>query len=488
LINQLLTFKKIDSETLTLWLEKDNFNETVHKIVTLFSLYAREKEIRIDVLEESSYFFWFDRDKLEKILSNLLSNAIKHSFPEGRIELIVKKITQAQAGALYKPSIDLRATDYIEISVIDNGAGIDKSDWDTIFDRYKQVGSEGKLKPDYSSTGIGLNFTKSLVELHKGKIRMESEMGKATTFAFILPYDSSVYEQRDFSNSTATGDFTVESKAFSVEGEQGSAEAMSRQSDFTKTVLIVEDDPQLNNFLANSLKDIYKVLTAHEGETGLKIVKQQLPDLVISDIMMPKMDGHELTKSIKGNRDICHIPVILLTAKVETSDQIEGLQSGADLYIPKPFNLEYLLAAIDSQLKNRKRIQEMFLNGTMSNLSTMEINQLDLNFLSRLNLILEKELSNTNLEISLIARNLGMSRSGFYRKFIGLTSLSPIAYIRRYRINKSIELMAVGKYSLIEISEMCGFNTQSYFSTAFKQEKNMTPSEYMNFNSQSKIQ
>lgn len=479
LINQLLTFKKIESETLTLWLEKDNFNETIHKIVTLFSLYAREKEIRIDVLEESTYLFWFDHDKLEKILSNLLSNAIKHSLPGGRIELIVKKITQAQANSLYGPIIDQLGIDYIEISVVDNGAGIEKREWDTIFDRYKQVGSGGKLKPDYSGTGIGLNFTKSLVDLHKGKIRMESEMGKATTFAFILPYDCYVYEKRDFSNSTDTGDYTIKSEQVTVEGEPGSQNKMIFQSDFTKTVLIVEDDPQLNNFLFNSLKDIYKVLTAHEGETGLKIVKQQLPDIVISDIMMPKMDGYELTKSIKGNRDICHIPVILLTAKVETGDQIEGLQSGADLYIPKPFNLDYLLAAIDSQLKNRKRIQEMFFNGMMSNLSKLEINQMDLNFLSKLNSILEKELSNTNLEISLIARNLGMSRSGFYRKFIGLTSLSPIAYIRRFRINKSIELMAVGKYSLIEISEMCGFNSQSYFSTAFRQEQNISPSQYI---------
>lgn len=479
LINQLLTFKKIESESLTLWLEKDNFNEAIHKIVTLFSLYAREKEIRIDVLEENSYIFWYDHDKLEKILSNLLSNAIKHSLPGGRIELIVKKILQVQARSWYGPNFSQPGTDYIEISVVDNGAGIEKKEFDTIFDRYKQVESEGRQKPDYSGTGIGLNFTKSLVELHKGKIRMESEMGKGTTFAFILPEDSSVYEPKDFSNSSKNDDSIKKIELAPVNSEDNSSHELVINRDFEKTLLIVEDDPQLNSFLVNSLKDYYKIASAHDGVTGLKMVRQHLPDIVISDIVMPKMDGFELTKSIKENKELCHIPVILLTAKSEIFSQIEGLQSGADFYISKPFNLSYLLSAIDSLLKNRKRIQEMFFNGMMPNLNKLEINQLDLNFLSKLNLIIEKELANVNLDISFIAQNLGMSRSSFYRKFIGLTSISPIAYIRKFRINKSIELMAVGKYSLNDISELCGFNSQSYFSTAFRHEQNATPSEYI---------
>jgi len=199
------------------------------------------------------------------------------------------------------------------------------------------------------------------------------------------------------------------------------------------------------------------------------------------------MDGYELTKSIKENKELCHIPLILLTAKGEDSSKIAGMLSGADIYIAKPFNLNFLLAAIDSQLKNRIRIQEMFLKGMMPNLNKLEINQLDLNFLTRLNALIEKELSNTDLDISMLAQSLNMGRSSFYRKFLSLTSLSPIAYIRKYRINKSIELMAKGNYSLSEISDLTGFSSQSYFSTAFKQEKNVTPSEYMSSNSQSRV-
>jgi len=210
------------------------------------------------------------------------------------------------------------------------------------------------------------------------------------------------------------------------------------------------------------------------------MVKQFHPDLVISDIMMPKKDGYELTVLIKENRELCHIPVILLTAKTEISSHIEGMNSGADLYIPKPFNVDFLLAAIESQLKNRKRIQDIFMQGLMPKLESSEINQLDIQFLSKLNIFLEKELSNPNLDIMLMAQSMNLSRSVFYRKFMSLTKISPITYIKKYRINKSVELMNTGKYSLSEIGEMTGFGSPSYFSTAFKQEKGVSPRDFVN--------
>ena len=172
--------------------------------------------------------------------------------------------------------------------------------------------------------------------------------------------------------------------------------------------------------------------------------------------------------------------MILLTAKTETSSQIDGMQSGADLYITKPFNIDFLLAAIDSQLKNRKRIHDIFLNGQMPKLDRSEINQLDIHFLSKLNAFLETEISNPELDILLLAKTMNMSRSAFYRKFMGLTKLSPITYLKKHRINKSIELMYLDKYSHIEISEMTGFGSPSYFSRAFKQEKGMSPREFLN--------
>lgn len=480
LINQLLTYKKIESETLFLWLENLNVNEAIQKTVELFNLYAKEKDIRIDFLENNSFTFYFDYDKLEKILSNLLSNAIKHTKKGGRIEVILMKISTENARMLYDSDHALQSPEYIEISVSDMGAGIEEKDWSSIFERYKQVGSEGRMRPDYSGTGIGLNFTKTLVEMNKGAIRMESKPGLGSVFTFILPYDSSVYEPKDFADPGISSVNKSEAQNAVMVQETAVSKDLAIAPDFEKTVLVIEDDPQLNKFLLNSLKDYYKTIVAYEGDAGLKMVKQEYPDIVVSDVMMPGKDGYELTKCIKGSRDICHIPVILLTAKGETASQIEGMHAGADLYITKPFSIDYLLAAIDNQLRNRSRIHDIFLMGHMPALDKTVINHLDIQFISKLNAFLEKEMSNPELDILLLAQHMNMSKSGFYRKFMGLTKISPIAYIKKYRINKSIELMNLGKYTHMEISEMTGFGSASYFSTTFKQEKGMSPREYLN--------
>lgn len=479
LINQLLTYKKIESETLTLWLENINLNDEVHKIVELFTIYARDKEINIDIIENDNFMFWFDCDKFEKILSNLLSNAIKHTGKGGRIEVIVRKIQLDSANPPYKSILLNPKSEYIEICVRDNGEGIDKKEWNTIFDRYKQIETDGRQRPDYSGTGIGLNFTKSLIELHKGDIQLISDLGKGSTFSFILPLDSSVFGEKDFAVSKIIDKEPEMPTNIVVDDESVGLNQLEMQSNIEKTVLIVEDDPQLNMFLVNSLKSFYKTMAVHDGETGLKIVKQYLPDLVISDVMMPKMDGFQLTKSIKEDGELCHIPVILLTSKTETVSQIDGMQAGADMYITKPFYIDFLLAAIDSQLKNRKRIHNIFMNGKMPKFDRSEMNHLDIQFLSKLNALLEKELSNPDLDILLLAKNMNMSRSAFYRKFMGLTKLSPITYLKKYRIVKAIELLNQNKYTLIEISEMTGFGSPSYFSRAFKQEKGISPREFV---------
>ena len=251
-------------------------------------------------------------------------------------------------------------------------------------------------------------------------------------------------------------------------------------ADLNKVVIIAEDDPQLNSFLKNTLRQYYTVFSAFNGEEVLDLLKKKQPDIIISDIMMSRMNGLELTRYLKNSTEFSHIPLILLTSKTEVQDQIEGIKSGAEHYIAKPFNMDYLLSVVDSQLKNRERIQKIFLNGLMPKFEKSEGNPLDIKFLAKLNEILESELINPDLDISLIAKKMNMSRSSFYRKFINLTKLSPIAYIKKYRINKSIALMNSGIHNIQEISDLAGFGSSSYFSTAFKQEKNMTPSDYIN--------
>ncbi len=478
LVNQLLAYKKLEGEELSLWIQEGNVNDAIRQNIELFQVYAKEKEISIDFQEDDNYDFCFDKDKLEKVLNNLLSNAIKHSPPGGNIGLVVSRIPLDQFRLDYKDEPEKIAREYIEISVTDHGTGIQEKDWDTIFDRYKQIETYGKLLPDYSGTGIGLNFTKSLVEMHKGKIRMESKPGKFTIFSFALPFDRSVYNPKDFA-VVSSGKEQMNPDSRIEQSELEMDVKLDITPDFEKTILIVEDDPQLNIFIASEVKKYYSLLTAADGEKGLQLVRQKCPDLVISDIMMPKMDGYELTKALKESNEFCHIPVILLTAKTEIFSQIEGMHSGAELYIPKPFNIYFLLSAIDSQLKNRKRIHEIFLSGRMPNLERAEINQRDIAFLSKLNTILEKELANPDLDIQFLAKSMNLSRSVFYRKFLSLTKLSPISYITKFRINNSVELIKTEKYSITEISELTGFSSPSYFSRAFKQEKGISPRDYV---------
>jgi len=477
LINQLLAFKRLESDTLTLWLENECINVVLQKIIRPYVLFAKEKNIKIEFLEENDYILYVDFDKLEKILGNLLSNAIKHTREGGLIQIAVCKVTAVSVKNLY-PNFRVKSTNaqtnFIEIKVTDNGSGIEEQYWDSIFDRYQTIDKGGKQKPDYSNSGIGLNFTKSLVELHKGSIRVKSKIEEGATFAFILPFEPEIYEEKDF----AVVKENVLIQEYNAGTTKNNPNAIAQ--DFEKSILIAEDDPDLNHFLSSTLKEYYKVYSCFNGKDAFDLMKNEMPDVILADVMMPEMDGLELTRKIKNDAEYSHIPLILLTAKSEISNQIEGLQIGADVYLPKPFNMDYLLVVIENQLKNRKRIHDLFLNGLMPNLNRSEINQLDMKFLARFNNILEKELTNTDLDISFLAKSLGMSRSSFYRKFMSLTSLSPISYIRKYRINKSIELMNSGNYSLREISDLIGFGSYTYFCTAFKQEQNTSPSEFIN--------
>jgi signal transduction histidine kinase/ligand-binding sensor domain-containing protein/DNA-binding response OmpR family regulator len=477
LVNQLLAFKKLESDKLTLWLELGCINEALQKIVYPFILFAKAKNIRIELEENDIYQLYFDFDKLEKIMSNLLSNAIKYTDEGGTIKVELHRLAPAEVSLLYPAynTVVLKGQHpFIEILVTDTGCGIEEQYWTTIFDRYGTIDSGKKLKPDYSNSGIGLNFTKSLVELNKGAIRVESQHGIGSTFAFILPSDPDVYDQDDFAGHKEAAAYKEYSPKKITVIQQES------KTDSLKTILVAEDDPDLNLFIQQILTENYEVLTCFNGEVAFDQVIKKMPDIVLADVMMPGITGFELTRQIKQNAEICHIPVILLTARSETSSQIEGLNCGADAYVSKPFDMDYLLAVISSQLKNRQRIQEIFLSGKMPVLNRVEVSPLDLRFLSKFNMLLDKELSNPDLDISYLASNLNMSRSSFYRKFLSLTSLTPISYIRKCRINKSIELISSGMYSLREVSEMTGFSSPSYFSTAFKQEQNITPTDYIN--------
>jgi len=481
LINQLLTFRELESDTLSLMLRKGNIAEHIEQICNAFLYYAQLKEIElIKEYTDADYQFYYDSDKFEKILSNLLSNAFKYTPDGGKVFILLTKITEQEALTKYKnlnnQSFQVSKDGYFEISVADTGEGIKNKFIETIFDRYKRIKPEDKK--DYSGSGIGLHFVKRLINIHKGEITLKSTFGQGSVFSFILPADKDIFSAENFIETIeGISEHSYSPVEMKFPAEMAVDDVLHPIRNYK--IAVIEDNIELCNLVVSTLSGFYKVIHAYDGKKGFELINTENPDLIISDIMMPEMDGLTLCQKIKSDDRLNHITVILLSAKSEAADQIEGIRKGADIYIPKPFNLEYLMAVVERQYANREKLRNNYLNGTVPNLQETDINQESILFLSKINLILEEEITNTQLGVETLASKMNMGRSNFYKKFETITNISPNAYIVKYRINKAVELLKTQKYSLAEISDMIGFSNSSYFSTTFKKEKGISPREFL---------
>jgi signal transduction histidine kinase/ligand-binding sensor domain-containing protein/DNA-binding response OmpR family regulator len=474
MVNQLLMFKNLESDTLNLYIEDTDIVSLTRLYVEPFIFLAESKNIGIEfIFLVEDLIIPLDRDKYEKILSNLLGNALKFTNYQGVIKVIVDRKSQEKVITEYNTintSLQGREIDYIEVKVKDNGIGIPEHELPEIFDRYKRVEGNISTGPDYSGSGIGLNFTKRLVELHKGAIKAESSEGKGSTFSFVIPISSEIYESKDWVKESGN----VESIVF-PEQEYLKEERIVESS---VKVMIVEDDTELNSFIRESLGEFYKVVCAFNGAEGLALAKSQLPDLIVADITMPLVDGITMCQNVKEDAMLSHIPVILLTAKSDIEDQVSGYKHGADAYVIKPFNLKLLKSQIDGLIKVRRKLQKTFQNGLAPNLQKTNLNQIDINFLQKMEIVIKDKYVHSNFYIEELAQVMNMSRSSFYRKFVSLTKITPNDYLRKYRVNKSIDLMNQGVRNLGEISDLCGFSTPGNYSVAFKKEKGISPKQY----------
>jgi len=474
MVNQLLMFKNLESDTLNLYIEDTDLVRLTRLYVEPFIFLAESKTIGIEfIFLVNDLIIPLDRDKYEKILSNLLGNALKFTNYQGVIKVIVDRKPQAKVVKEYSEINVMdhpKEIDYIEVQIKDNGIGIPELELPGIFNRYKQVEGNISTGPDYSGSGIGLNFTKRLVELHKGAIKAESIEGKGSTFSFVIPIASEIYESKDWVKESGN----LENIGF----PEPDYIREDRNVENSVKVMIVEDDTELNSFIRESLGEFYKVICAFNGAEGLALAKSQLPDLIVADIMMPLVDGITMCQNVKEDPMLSHIPVILLTAKSDIEDQISGYKYGADAYVVKPFNLELLKSQIDGFIKARRKLQKTFQNGFAPNLQKTSLNQLDINFLQKMETVIHETYGHSNFNIEDLAQEMNMSRSSFYRKFVSLTEITPNDYLRKYRINKSIELMNEGTRNLGEISEICGFSTPGNYSVAFKKEKGISPKQY----------
>ncbi|MFV0583855.1 MAG: response regulator [Parabacteroides gordonii] len=447
IIDMVLDVRKMETGTETLTIGSHKLNDWIREVADAFKEELLHKNINLEYLLDGSVGeVPFDAAKCEIVLSNLIMNALKFS----------------NANTCITVSSHLEE-DYVRVSVSDQGIGLDNVDITRLFERFYQ-GTH-----DRHGTGIGLSYARLLVEMHGGRIGAANNTGKGATFFYELPL-----------NNTTT---SIVARPYLNELLVSSGEKSDTAVDFSVrkySVLVVEDEPELRNYLKVSLKESFRqVYVAGDGVEGFDMAIRHLPDIIISDVMMPRMDGFEFCRLLKSNLEVSHIPVILLTARTDQASTVQGYKEGADFYLPKPFDLEFLLAIARNLLKNREAVKLRYKEGG-GTVSPKEdtISNADEQFVKKLNDLIREQLENPELDVNFVATQMAMSRASLYNKLKALTGISIGDYINKFRMARVMELLADKELSLLEISEKAGFTNQRYFSTVFKQAYGTTPSKY----------
>ena len=462
LVNQLMDYRRAELGIFELKPVYANIYKRVLNTFLNYESLAKRKDIDYNFYSElQDEDVLFDGTYLDLIVNNLLSNAFKYT---GDGESVSVK--------LYKENKN------VVLQVIDTGVGIPEDKQQKIFERFYQIenGHEG--------SGIGLSLVQRLVELHHGQITLVSEVGEGSTFSIYIPQDKSVYSADELLGSsgelegqrvysTNAHDMYVDDVEF-VEVEINEKEEGSKHG----TILIAEDNEELRQYLSNGLSAQFNLIEAENGQQALDLLKDNDVDLILSDVMMPVMDGIKLCKSVKQNLRTCHIPVYLLSAKVDVKYQLKGLQVGADDYIPKPFSMEVLIAKILNMLRTRYRIFEHFSNTAEIEPDKITSNAMDEEMLKKAIAIVEKNISNVEFSTEQFASEMNMSRSNLHLKLKAITGKSAIDFIHKIRFNRACQLLKEGKYTVSEISFMVGYNTPSYFAARFKKYMGCLPTEY----------
>lgn len=476
LINQLIYFRRIETGKLKLRVSQGDLPFFLRSIFESFEDLAQHQQIDFRFLmDEVPAETWFDSEKLENVLYNLLSNAFKYTSPGGQISLKTDFVKMDQQEAFQLP--------YVRIQVIDSGKGIARENLAYLFDRFYQVDS-AKQDADLGSSGIGLALTQEIVQALHGEIRVVSELGKGSNFQVFLPYTQDRFEASELNETAIPIEVNLEGRvdvlseyiyARATDFEEGEPEPEDRSKPL---VLIVEDNFDLRSFLLQTLKTDYRTLGAEDGKEGLALAKKYSPELIVSDVMMPVMDGIELCSRLKRDIQSSHIPIILLTAKTMVESWVEGLETGADDYIPKPFNLQILQAKMNNLIESRRRLKRLFHDLQSSSPSELTSNPVDEEFITRAYAVLEKNYTETEFSVNQFAQEMFVSRSLLYKKIKAITDLNITDFINSYKLRKSVEMIKTTDQSISEIAFKTGFNDPKYFSRIFKKFYGLSPSEF----------
>ena len=466
LINQILEFRKTETQNKKLCVCKSNIAPLVHEIGLKYKELNQKKAIDFQIqIEKEEMLLFFDKEIITIILDNLISNAIKYT-EQGKITLSLYPTTR-------------NGVTYTEIKVSDTGYGISAEALPHVFDRYYQESG----KHQASGTGIGLALVRNLVELHEGEIRVESIQNEGSTFYISLLTDN-IYPNALHGDSTKQTEEEMISEAVPEDSQNTEPETSK------PILLIVEDNEDIQKYIAESFSDSFEVITGSNGEEGKQQALNRIPDIIVSDIMMPVMDGITLCRQLKEDVRTSHIPVILLTAKDSLQDKEEGYEVGADSYLTKPFSASLLRSRINNLLDSRKKLIAQFQQtGTSHNpnshldekrsIITEALSKLDNEFIEKITQLVEDNLSSEKIDITYLSDKMCMSGSTLYRKMKALTGLSTNEYIRKVKMQNAERLLLEGKYNISEIAYKIGMNSTGYFRQCFKDEFGVSPSDYL---------
>ena len=502
LVNQILDFRKIQNKKMKMQVQRVDIVPFVCKVMDNFEAVAEEH--RIDFLfqtEKEHLYLWVDADKLEKIVFNLLSNAFKYT-PNGKmITMFIREDENT-----------------VSIGVQDQGIGIAENKKKSLFVRFENLVDKNLF--NQASTGIGLSLVKELVEMHKATISVDSRLGEGSCFKVDFLKGKEHYDKEtefiledaeapvrmgqvvDIANSSIQSETLIPDDSEKIEAVY--EEDAAKEENSKELMLLVEDNQELREFLRSIFTPMYRVVEAADGREGANKALKYLPDIIISDVMMPEKDGIEMTRELRADMTTSHIPIILLTAKTTIESKLEGLEYGADDYITKPFSATYLQARVENLLMQRKKLQSFYRDSLMhihisagqedapvatdvpsaeedtseTVPATLEMSPNDRKFMDKLVELMEQNMDNGELVVDDLVRELAVSRSVFFKKLKTLTGLAPIEFIKEMRIKRATQLIETGEFNMTQISYMVGINDPRYFSKCFKAQVGMTPTEY----------
>lgn len=481
LINHLLDLSKLEAGNMKLDLKPADLMAFLKALVFSFTSHAETKKIYYHFKYPNEQpVVYFDADKLEKIITNLLSNAFKFTDQEGKISVtaVIEPIGKNSLPDTFKNTAPSSTVSMLEISVHDTGVGIPQDQLDHIFDRFYQADTSHTR--DQEGTGIGLSLVKELVELYSGEIRVVSQPGHGSCFTVRLPILLANFERTAIAGPAINYSKKIINPIVDYRDKIITHDGISAKDDpNAPLVLIIEDNADVRSFIKETLQPLYEVMESGDGEAGFKLAVKLIPDLILSDVMMPKMDGVEVCRKLKENVNTAHIPLILLTAKAGGEDKIVGLETGADDYLIKPFDAAELLVRIKNLIENRKKLRDIFGREFTLQPSSVVVSSVDMKFLQRIMGIIEEHMADNTFGIEEFGREVGMSKTQLFRKLKALTNHSPGDFIRSMRLKRAAELLTQGAGSIGEIAFLVGFQDHSYFTRCFQKQYGQTPSEFL---------